>query len=184
MNADSSSPAFLIYDIDGYEYDYTYRNTNTNANRIAPLLVKEWGGTGYNAGYRWRYMGANSTSTTELDNGDNIYVVYKKKANVTTGGTPSVDQTETWPDQEDPARKPQFGKSSTNNGNGTNNISLSITGPESLSRRARLRTSSSCSTCPAVWLTICPAVRLRMFLLRNRELRMQKLRLIRWQILC
>jgi len=123
LNANSDSPAFLIYDIDGYEYSYTYRNTNNNNNRIAPLLTK-------NNNNRWQYMGANSTSTNELNNGDNIYVVYKKKADVSTGGTPSVDQTETWPDQEDPARKPQFGKSSTNNGNGTNNISLSITAPE------------------------------------------------------
>ncbi len=130
LNANSNSPAFLIYDINGYEYSYTYRNTNNNNNRIAPLLVKEWGGNGYYAGYRWRYMGANSTSTSELSDDDDIYVVYKKKADVTTGGTPSVDQTETWPDQENPARKPQFGKSSTNNGNGTNNISLTITGPE------------------------------------------------------
>ncbi len=123
LTANSSSPAFLIYDIDGYEYDYTYRNTNTNANRIAPMLTK----SGQN---RWQYMGANNTNTTELSNNDNIYVVYKKKTDPTTGGTPSVDTDEQWPDQEDPARKPQFGKSSTNNGNGTNKISLTIEAPE------------------------------------------------------
>lgn len=123
LNANSNSPAFLIYDIDGYEYSYTYRNTNTNANRIAPLLSK-------NDNNRWRYTGTGNVDWHEMSNGDNIYVVYKKKADVTTGGTPSVDQTETWPDQENPERKPQFGKSSTNNGNGTNNISLTITGPE------------------------------------------------------
>ena len=120
LNANSSSPAFLIYDINGYEYSYTYRNNDSN--RIAPLLTK--------SNSRWNYMGANSTSTSELSNGDNIYVVYKPKAATTTGGTPKVDTDEKWPDQEDPARKPQFTKSSTNNGNGTNNISLTITGPE------------------------------------------------------
>ena len=121
MGAGSDSPAFLIYDIDGYEYAYTYRNTN--GNRIAPLLNKN------NNNY-WRYTGTNNVNWTELSDGDNIYVVYSKKTDPTTGGTPSVDTDEQWPDQEDPARIPQFGKSSTNNGNGTNNISLSIEAPE------------------------------------------------------
>ena len=86
------------------------------------MLIRENG--------NWRYIEANSTTTHGLTNGDNIYVVYSKKDEVTTGGTPEVNEDETWPDQEDPARLPQFTKSSTNNGNGTNNISLTITGPE------------------------------------------------------
>ena len=122
MYANSSSPAFLIYDIDGYEYSYTYRNTNTNGNRIAPLLTKN----GYN---RWQYMGANNTNTTELTNGDDIYVVYNKKADPTTGGTPKIDNATSsdWPQGDD---TPQFYKSSTNNGNGKNTVSLSISGGE------------------------------------------------------
>ena len=130
LTANSDSPAFLIYDIDGYEYSYTYRNTNTNANRIAPLLAK-------NNDNRWMYNVTRNTyynnvwyTGTELNNGDNIYVVYKKKADVTTGGTAVLSDDEVWPDEENPARKPQFGKSSTNNGNGTNKISLTIAGPE------------------------------------------------------
>jgi len=123
MTASSSSPAFLIYDIDGYEYDYTYRNTN--ANRIAPLLAKN------NNNY-WRYttnLTGNSVNWTEMTNGDNIYVVYKKKADPTTGGTPVIEELdpEDWP--QDPAT-PQFYKSSTNNGNGSNTVSLSISGGE------------------------------------------------------
>ena len=120
MNADSYSPAFLIYDIDGYEYDHTYRNRDSN--RIAPILTK-------NNNNRWQYMGADNTSTTELSDGDNVYVVYKKKADPTTGGTAQIDDASSsdWP--QDPAT-PQFYKSSTNNGNGTNTVSLSIKGGE------------------------------------------------------
>ncbi|MBR0456137.1 MAG: VWA domain-containing protein [Firmicutes bacterium] len=122
MNANSSSPAFLIYDIDGYEYSYTYRNTDTNANRIAPILSKN------NNNY-WRYTGTNNVNWTEMSNNDDIYVVYKKKADPTTGGTPVIDdaQESDWPQG---SATPQFGKSSTNNGNGTNTVSLSISGGE------------------------------------------------------
>ncbi|MBQ4380712.1 MAG: VWA domain-containing protein, partial [Bacteroidaceae bacterium] len=122
LTEQSSSPAFLIYDIDGYEYAYTYRNTNTNANRIAPLLTK-------NDNNRWRYTGTGNVDWTEMSNGDNVYVVYSKKAPVTTGGTPVIEEAteDDWPQD---AATPQFGKSSTKNGNGTNTISLSISGSE------------------------------------------------------
>ena len=122
MTASSSSPAFLIYDIAGYQYSYTYRNTNTAANRILPLLAKN------NYSY-WRYAAANSTSFTELSNGDDIYVVYSKKTDPTIGGTPVIEDLgpEDWP--QDPAA-PQFYKSSENNGNGSNTVSLSIEGGE------------------------------------------------------
>ena len=121
MTANSSSPAFLIYDIAGYQYSYTYRNTNTAGNRILPLLAK-------NNSY-WRYAAANSTSFAELSNGDNIYVVYSKKTDPTIGGTPVIEDLgpEDWP--QDPAA-PQFYKSSENNGNGSNTVSLSIEGGE------------------------------------------------------
>ena len=114
LNAQSSSPAFLIYDIEGYTYSYTYRNTD--ANRIAPILNKN------NNNY-WRYTGTGDVNWTEMSNNDNIYVVYTKDSEPTSGGTPSTDVDETWPAGDD---APQFGKSSTNNGNGTNTISLSI----------------------------------------------------------
>ena len=96
MTASSSSPAFLIYDIAGYQYSYTYRNTNTAGNRILPLLAKN------NYSY-WRYAAATSTSFTELSNGDDIYVVYSKKTDPTTGGTPVIEDLgpEDWP--QDPA---------------------------------------------------------------------------------
>ena len=118
MTASSSSPAFLIYDIEGYEYSYTYRNNNNN--RIAPILHKN------NNNY-WRYTTnittGNNVTWTELSNRDNIYVVYKPKPTPTTGGTAKIDMDETWPEGED---APQFTKSSTNNGNGTNTVSLAI----------------------------------------------------------
>ena len=127
IDNNDSSPAYLIYDIDGYEYSHTYKNSDTNANRIKPILER-----GHNYDNRWYSTNSNGTSAswTELSNNDNIYVVYKKKPAVTTGGTPKIDQDEVWPDEEEPARKPQFGKSSTNNGNGTNTVSLTISAAE------------------------------------------------------
>ena len=122
LTSSSSSPAYLIYDIDGYEYSYTYRNTDTNTNRIRPRLQKN--------GSVWQYAGANSNTYNNLTDGDDIYVVYKPKATPTQGGTPELDEDETWPDEDDPAIKPTFSKSSTNQGDGTNLISLSIKGAE------------------------------------------------------
>ncbi|MBO5516541.1 MAG: VWA domain-containing protein, partial [Firmicutes bacterium] len=124
LTAQSSSPAFLIYDIDGYEYDHTYRNSDTTGNRIAPILRKN------NNNY-WRYttnLTGDNPTWTELSNNDNIYVVYKQKPAVTPGGTAVVNlDDETWPEGEN---APAFSKSSVNNGNGTNTISLSIVGGE------------------------------------------------------
>lgn len=124
LTASSSSPAYLIYDIDGYEYDHTYRNTDTDANRIVPQLRYD--------NSQWRYGTAtNSNPSTALNDGDEIFVVYKKKAAATTGGTSTASvEDETWPDEEEPARKPTFGKKSKNTHDGTNTISLSITAPE------------------------------------------------------
>ena len=120
LDGSSSSPAFLIYDIEGYEYSYTYRNNDSS--RIAPLLTKT---NGQNP--RWQYMSASSTTTSNLEYGDDIYVVYKAKPAVPTGGTAQVDLSgETWPDDT-----PQYGKSSTRNSDGvTNTIALTIAAPE------------------------------------------------------
>ena len=129
MDANSSNPAFLIYDIDGYEYDYTYRNTNTQANRIAPILAKDGNNHWmYNVTRRtWQNGTFRDWQGTELSNNDQIYVVYKKKTDPTTGGTPKPSGEETWPEGND---APQFSKSSLNNGDGTNTISLDIVGGE------------------------------------------------------
>jgi len=114
----SNSERFLIYDIAGYEYESTHLGSLTGT-AINPYIENYNGDRIYRTtGGSWNYLR------------NDIYVVYKAKTAATQGGTPSVDGDETWPDEEDPARKPQFGKSSTNNGNGTNTISLSISGAE------------------------------------------------------
>ncbi len=109
---------YLIYDIDGYEYAYTYRNTDNESNRITPALnfyQNRWKyttGTDENGNNRW----------TDLSDGDDIYVVYKKRTTPPAGGTPKPD-----PESEDldPAT---ITKSSKVNGDGTNTLSLSVTG--------------------------------------------------------
>ena len=126
-NSSKDRYSFLIYDVEGYQYKQAYYRTTTSTNptsgstSITPLLYYDRDGD-------WKYYGQGNNSY--LANNSHIYMVYEPKTATTTGGTPQVDTDETWPDQEDPARKPQFTKSSTNNGNGTNNISLTITGPE------------------------------------------------------
>lgn len=83
LNASSPSPAYLIYDIDGYEYSYTYRNQKTN--RISPLLVKRrtnnrWMYNPWRTDYIYNDDNTSIYGGTELSNGDDIYVVYKEKA--------------------------------------------------------------------------------------------------------
>ena len=116
---------FLIYDIEGYEYDSTHLGSRTGTT-IQPILRAS---SDYGLYYSQNIQYINGNRWSDLDNND-VYVVYKPKATPTSGGTPKVDEDEKWPDQEDPARKPQFTKSSINNGNNTNNISLTITAPE------------------------------------------------------
>ena len=120
----SNDYEFLIYDVEGYEYDSTHYGSRTGT-AIKPLLAYYY--VRYSYSYDRAYLD-NNNNWQSLRN--DIYVVYKPKEAATPGGTPKVDEDETWPDQEDPARKPQFTKSSTNNGNNTNNISLTITAPE------------------------------------------------------
>ena len=121
LTASSGSPAFLIYDIEGYHYDHTYRNSDTTSNKVGPILSK-------NDNNRWR-CATNTTSDssagwTEMSDGDVIHVVYAKNPAVTTGGTPEIQEDAQWPAGDD---APQFSKSSTNQTDGTNLVSLSIT---------------------------------------------------------
>ena len=110
----SNGYKFLIYDIEGYEYDSTHYGSYNGTN-IKPLLA--------NYNYDRVYLDRNDSWQYLRDD---IYVVYKAKTAPTTGGTPDpVDvSSEKWPEA------PTFSKSSVNNGNGTNTISLSITSPE------------------------------------------------------
>ena len=106
---------FLIYDVEGYEYDSTHYGSRTGTS-ISPLLRS-------NNGDRQYYNGGWNNLRND------IYVVYKQKTAPTTGGTPVMPSIppDAWP--EDPAT-PQFSKSSVNNPNGTNTVSLSISGGE------------------------------------------------------
>lgn len=121
FNGSSDSPAFLIYDIDGYEYKETRLNDRTTGTKIKPMMTKSDNG-------RWSYVkDGNNYETAQLSNGNNIYVIYKQKTH-TTGGTPSTSANEgDWPTGDG---MPKFTKSSTANGDDTNTISLGIKAAE------------------------------------------------------
>jgi len=126
----SSGLNYLIYDVDGYEYAYTYRNSDTNANRITPVLRLDSG--------RWYYTtstnrdGIPNRDWEYLNNNDDIYVVYKSKAGVPTGGTPVPKITGEKPEV------PTITKGSVVNGDGTNTLSLSVTGHTSIMEAEKL----------------------------------------------
>ena len=109
--------SFLIYDVNGYVYSKTYLNTISSSNTIPPMINL------YNN--QWRYRSGDNW--TKLNNNDDIYVVYEPMPEATTGGNVEIDPQEEWPEGDD---APQFTKSSINNGNGTNTISLGITAAE------------------------------------------------------
>jgi len=126
----TASPAHLIYDIDGYEYDHTYRRYYSNGSywnpagwqeqNIVPELLR------YNSGWRYSTDGDDWTnlSASSATNKDEIYVVYKKKADITQGGSPTLKPVK----PEDYPEKPKILKESDPNGDGTADLSLSITG--------------------------------------------------------
>jgi len=126
-DTNNSNYNYLIYDVDGYEYAYTYRNTDTNANRITPVLR-------YNSN-RWQYTTStneNSASWSNLDSDDDIYVVYRPKAAASEGGTPVPKITGEKPEA------PTITKDSTVNGDGTNTLTLSVTGHTSVMEAEKL----------------------------------------------
>lgn len=111
----SNGYKFLIYDVEGYEYDSTHYGSRTGTS-IKPLLANYYSDRIYlDHNSQWQYLR------------NDIYVVYKAKSAPSQGGTPKIDQHETWPEGND---APQFSKSSVNNGNGTNTVSLSIRAAE------------------------------------------------------
>ena len=113
----SNDYKFLIYDIEGYEYDSTHYGSRTGT-AIKPLLANYGNDRIYlDNNNNWQYLR------------NDIYVVYKAKETPTTGGTPKMDSLTPadWPQGDD---APQFYKSSTNNGDGTNTVALSIEGGE------------------------------------------------------
>ena len=123
IGSNSASPAHLIYDIDGYEYDHTYRryyNNRWNEQNVVPELRRN------NYGWRYSTNGSdwNNLSASNAQRKDEIYVVYKKKADVTQGGTPTLKPIgdDDYPDD------PTILKESEPNGDGTADLSLSIIG--------------------------------------------------------
>lgn len=128
LNAASASPAYLIYDIDGYEYDHTYRRyyysgdywnrAGWYTHNIVPQLGRSDNGWAYSTDSKnWYYLSESGSQRK-----DEIYVVYKKKADIIQGGTPTVKQS----GSVAPPVEPRINKESTPNGDDTNTLALSI----------------------------------------------------------
>lgn len=130
--------AYLIHDFPGYWYggETYYRsnearngvNMKSGATRIQPRLV--WKPSTY-LGFGswsepgpWQYRNYNSNTWSNVDDGSHIYLVYDKKAQTSQGGKPTV--YEFGDGNEPPA--PKILKGSESNSDGTNTLSLSITG--------------------------------------------------------
>lgn len=117
----TSHHAYLIYDFDGYTYaDHTYYRTSATTGNPAS------GGTEIQARLRynnnnWQYR---SNSWNNLANNSHIYVIYEAKDEATQGGEATTKPVE--PGQE--PEEPNIVKNSISNGDGTNTLSLSITG--------------------------------------------------------
>ena len=132
VNVNTNYRTYLVYDFDGYEYSgYTYYRTSASSTPAS-------GGTRIQAQLRysssnWRYhaysTSESSNNWNSLANNSHIYVVYNQKPEPEMGGTAQIDDADPsdWP--QDP-ETPLFSKSSINNTNGTNTISLSISGGE------------------------------------------------------
>ena len=128
VNDTNGNLNYLIYDVNSYEYAYTYRNANAPSNRITPILRYR--------NNRWQYTTGTdrdgNNSWTNLSQDDDIYVVYKPKASVPEGGTPVPKITGERPDT------PTITKDSMVNGDGTNTLSLSVTGHTSIMEAEKL----------------------------------------------
>ena len=125
IGSNSATPAHLIYDVENYEYDHTYRryynNNRWRTQNIYPELRR--------VSNAWQYRASNSNNWTNLSasnaaNKDEIYVVYKKKPDITQGGTPTLKPVR----PEDYPEDPSILKESDPNGDGTADLSLSIIG--------------------------------------------------------
>ena len=130
LSGSSASPAYLIYDIDGYEYDHTYRRYYNNRRwyeqNILPELLRHNASNYYGHNWNgWMYTTDGDTFTALNSGGDSnneIYVLYKKKNNIVQGGTPTVKQSS---DVKQPVA-PRINKESTPNGDDTNTLALSL----------------------------------------------------------
>ena len=128
ININSShSPAFLIYDVPGYQFDSAHLDSATGTE-IEPMIRynnSRWQYTtpptdgNYSSTPSWTNI-ANSSST---NSNQDIYMVYKAMDPVTTGGHAKLYETAT----DDP-NDPTVLKESQNNHDGTRTLSLSVTG--------------------------------------------------------
>ena len=115
-NDSNTSPAFLIYDIEGYEYVKTTIES-VGGTQIAPLLRLN--------SNKWQYttnMSNNSVTWQDLSNNDDIYVVYKTATQPVNGGTPIPKETGKEPNN------PSIHKVSVDNRDATRTLSLNIIG--------------------------------------------------------
>lgn len=130
-SAVTGAPNYLIYDVEGYEYDYTY--LNDDGTRIYPEIRYENNTWQYVSGthieqwwdqstFPWQLVNVRVKDYQNIYENDDIFVVYKKKNTPSEGGKPLVKQDAAQPDA------PNILKTSKENGNGTNTLSLSITG--------------------------------------------------------
>lgn len=116
----SSSPAFLIYDVPGYQFKSAHLNSAVGTE-IEPMLRY------YNS--RWQYTPNGSLNWSYLANSNNasanqdIYMVYEALDPVTNGGTAKLYET-----ASDTPNDPTILKESLNNNDGTRTLSLSVTG--------------------------------------------------------
>ena len=122
VNVTTSNRAYLIYDFEGYQYSgYTYYRTSASTTpasggtRMRPLLR-------YNSG--WEYRNNTGNNWTDLANNSHVYVIYEKKPDITQGGSPTLKPV----NPEDYPDEPDILKESDPNGDGTADLSLSITG--------------------------------------------------------
>ena len=113
----TTSPAYLIYDIDGYDYVKTTFNA-VSGDEIRPILQRKAG--------KWQYTTSTEQSSSitwnNLPENQDIYVVYEKSTEPVTGGTPKVKESSATEDPVDPV----IHKESLPNNDGTNKIGLSI----------------------------------------------------------
>ena len=109
---------FLIYDIEGYEYDSTHVGSRTGA-AIQPVLRAS---NDFGLYYSLNIQYINGDKWSDLN--DDIYVVYKAKSTPTQGGSPTLKPVK----PNDYPEEPDILKESDPNGDGTANLSLSITG--------------------------------------------------------
>lgn len=115
----TTSPAFLIYDIEGYDYVKTTLGT-VSGDEIRPLIRRFAG--------QWQYTASTDQATSISwsgfpDTANDVYVVYRESTEPVTGGTPKIKESGSTEEPVDPV----INKSSVSNGDGTNTISLSIT---------------------------------------------------------